>query len=84
MKRPPRAGRNPTIKNRVKRVPGLAEDPDTHKQLATHARESMNFSMVSTPIGDRGDSVYLLRVDNLRNNLQLQHVALHSDLRAGR
>ena len=37
---------------------------------------------MSTPIRDRGDSVYLLRVDNLRNNLQLQHVALHSDLRA--
>ena len=79
--RPPRARHNPLIKNRVNRVPELAEDPDTHKQFATHARESMNFSSVSTPIRDRDDSVYLLRVDNLRNYLQLLHVAVHSDLR---
>ena len=63
-------------------VPGFAHDPDAHKQLATHARESMTFSRVSTPIRDRGDSVYLLHVENLRNNLQLQRVAVHSDLRA--
>ena len=62
--RPPRTRHNPNNKESCDCVPGLAEDPDTHKQLATHARESMNFSMVSTPIGDRGDSVYLLRVDN--------------------
>ena len=38
----------PNNRESCDRVPGLAEDSDAHKQLATHARESMNFSRMST------------------------------------
>ena len=34
-----------------------------HKQFASHARESVYFSLVSTPIREKDDSVHLLRDD---------------------